>query len=102
MPAGSLMEPPVSDPNAPKARRPPTADPEPLDDPPVTCSGFHGFRQCPQCTLCPVGPTANSDMLRPPRLTAPAAASRSMTVQEFSGQKSRRIVEPQVESLPAT
>src|SRR6185436_8439093 len=54
--AGMRIEPPVSEPRAAGTSRAPTAAPEPDDEPPVTCAGFHGLRTWPVCTLWPVGP----------------------------------------------
>ena len=79
--AGILTEPPVSDPRAPKTNLPATADPDPDEDPPGACLGFHGFLQSPKCKFCPTGPLANSDMFNPPRLIAPAASNRFITVE---------------------
>ena len=41
---GWRSEPPVSVPSEPVTRRAATATPEPEDDPPGTCAGFHGLR----------------------------------------------------------
>src|SRR5437762_10839675 len=40
--AGIRIEPPVSEPSAAGTSRAATAAPEPEDEPPVTCAGFHG------------------------------------------------------------
>ena len=99
--AGRRTEPPVSEPSAPNAILPPTAAPEPLEEPPGMWAGFHGLRQSPQCSLWPVGPVANSAILSPPSVMAPASWSRARAVLSWSGTKSRRIREPQVETRPA-
>ena len=52
-------------------------------------SGFQGFRQRPKWSLWPVGPMANSAMLRWPISIAPAASNRASTVAVWSGTKSR-------------
>ena len=44
---GWRMEPPVSEPSATGARRAATTAAEPPDEPPGTCSGFHGFLVAP-------------------------------------------------------
>jgi len=49
--AGSLTEPPVSEPSAPKMSRAATAAPDPLDEPPVMHSGRQGLQQSPQWSL---------------------------------------------------
>src|ERR1700691_4136916 len=46
--AGSLTDPPVSEPRAPNASPAAIATPEPEDEPPVMCSGFHGLRHRPK------------------------------------------------------
>ncbi len=45
--AGSRIDPPVSVPIAPSARPAATATPDPLDEPPVQRSRFHGLRAWP-------------------------------------------------------
>src|SRR6476659_9398898 len=42
--AGMRIEPPVSEPSAAGTSRAATADPDPEDEPPVICAGFHGLR----------------------------------------------------------
>src|SRR5436189_852221 len=42
--AGMRIDPPVSEPSAAGTRRAATAAPEPEDEPPVICAGFHGLR----------------------------------------------------------
>ena len=42
--AGPRMEPPVHEPRAPIACPEATADPEPLEEPPVMWAKFHGLR----------------------------------------------------------
>jgi hypothetical protein len=44
--AGQRIEPPVSEPNDAWTMRPPTATPEPLDEPQGMYCGFHGLRHC--------------------------------------------------------
>src|SRR5688572_4091236 len=84
--AGWRIEPPVSEPSAPKHTRAATATPEPLEEPPLTCSTFHALRQSPKCSLCPDGLPANSDMLSVPSQIAPAARMRSTTVAVTEGR----------------
>ena len=47
MPAGERMEPHVSEPMANGTSPAATAEPEPLDDPPLHASRFHGFTPGP-------------------------------------------------------
>src|SRR5690606_15747164 len=47
--AGVRIEPPVSEPSAAGVRRAATAAPEPEDEPPVMCLGFHGLPAGPRC-----------------------------------------------------
>src|SRR5947199_4932240 len=45
--AGNRIEPPVSEPNAAKVSRAATAEPDPDDEPPVTCPWRHGLCTAP-------------------------------------------------------
>jgi hypothetical protein len=45
--AGRRIEPPVSSPNAPAHRAAAVALPEPVLDPPASCSTFQGLQGCP-------------------------------------------------------
>ncbi len=99
--AGSRIEPPVSEPSAPKTARAATAAPGPLDEPPGMCAGFHGLRTSPVISLWPVVPSANSTMLSWATSSAPAASSRASTLAVWSGTKSARMREPQAAGRPA-
>ena len=78
-----------------------TEAPEPLELPPVTRLLSQGLRQWPWWTLWPVGPAANSAMLRKPSSTTPAASSFFSTVAVVGATQSRRIALPPVEISPA-
>ena len=58
--AGCLTEPPVSVPIEPQAILAATTAPEPIEEPPGSYSGFHGFLIGGMCALKPVGLIANS------------------------------------------
>ena len=66
------MEPPVSEPNAYAHSSAATAAQEPPDEPPGTCSVFHGFFVSPNAEVSVVLPIANSSMFVLPIMTAPA------------------------------
>ena|SRR4051795_2469710 len=53
--AGWRIEPPVSEPSAPKHSRAASAAAEPLDEPPQIWAGFQGFRAIPVKVFAPVG-----------------------------------------------
>ena len=78
--AGWRIEPPVSVPVAAGARSAATAAAEPPDEPPGTCSTFHGFLTGPKAEFSLDEPIANSSMLVLPSVTMPAALRRSTTV----------------------
>src|SRR5205814_7801111 len=90
---GRRTEPPVSEPSAPKTSLAATAAPEPLEEPPGIVSGLHGLRQSPQCSLCPVGPYANSAMLSVPSCSAPAPERRCSALDVVVATQPRRIFE---------
>ena len=71
------MEPPVSEPA--------TAEPEPLDEPPVMWSVFQGLRGVPAISLWPVGPVANSTICSRATSKAPAVSSFLSAVDVMSG-----------------
>ena len=50
------MEPPVSEPVAPKQKPAATAAPDPLLEPPLMCAVFQGFLTGPKIEASPVGP----------------------------------------------
>ena len=68
--AGRRIEPPVSSASDPAQRPAATAMPEPVLDPPASCSRFHGLRGCPYGNTHVTG-DANSVMLSLPSITAP-------------------------------
>ena len=57
-----------------------TAAAEPPEEPPGTHSMFQGLRTAPKYELSFDEPMANSSMFVLPRMTAPAALQRSITV----------------------
>ena len=71
--AGPRIEPPVSEPSANGARPAATAAPEPLDEPPVKCSRFHGLRAGGHGRSNDGPPCANSCVASLPSSTAPAS-----------------------------
>ena len=84
--AGPRIEPPVSDPSVPIARPEAIAAPDPLLEPPVTWSRFHGLQAWSnRLVLGP--PNANSCMASLPRLTAPASRSRTIAVLSSAGTR---------------
>ncbi len=99
--AGSLIEPPVSEPSAAKVARDATAAPEPEEEPPVMCAGFQGLRTWPVWSLWPVGLKANSAMFSAPTCTEPAASRRARAVEVTVGRWPRRSFAPHSESSPA-
>src|SRR3984957_1067312 len=54
--AGIRIEPPVSEPSAANVTRAATAEPDPDDEPPVTCGRAKGLCTGPKWALWPVGP----------------------------------------------
>src|SRR5215831_8129268 len=72
---GPRMEPPVSEPSANGTRPAATAALEPLDEPPVKCSRFQGFRAGGHGRSKDGPPCANSWVASLPRSTAPAPRS---------------------------
>src|SRR5678815_5689958 len=82
------MEPPVSDPSAPKQRRAATAAPEPPDDPPEIRCRSHGLRTGPKWLCADVSPYANSCMFVLPTRTVPACLSRRTTSASCDGTRS--------------
>ena len=97
---GWRIEPPVSLPIAAAARSAPTAAADPPDDPPGTRERSHGFRVAKKAECSVDEPIANSSMLVLPRMTAPAASSRSITVASYGGTNRSRIFEPHVVRTP--
>src|SRR5262245_5998153 len=83
--AGPRMEPPVSEPIAHGESPAATAAPEPLDDPPVKCSRFHGLRAGGHGKSNEGPPWANSCVAALPRRIAPASYSLAVTVASAVG-----------------
>src|SRR5256884_6988492 len=98
--AGWRTEPPVSVPKEPAASPPATAAAEPPDEPPGTRARSHGLRVSWKAECSVDEPIANSSMLVLPRLTAPAASSRSITVASYGDTNRSRIFEPHVVRTP--
>src|SRR5215475_11161468 len=91
--AGPRIEPPVSEPSAAGTNPAATAAPEPLDEPPVKCSRFHGLRAGGQGRSKDGPPWANSCVASLPVSTAPAAASLVTAVASKSGTQSLEVRE---------
>src|SRR5438876_11559883 len=100
--AGSRIEPPVSEPTAPRTRPAATATPPPLEDPPAAHPGRHGFWASPWCGLSPNGPSASSVMLSLPRPTAPARRSRRTASHSRASTKYSRVLVPHEVGSPGT
>src|SRR3989344_2113582 len=77
--AGSLMDPPVSEPKAACAMLAPTAAAEPPDEPPATLVWSYGFFVTPYAEFSVEEPMANSSILVRPRKIAPSSRSFLMT-----------------------
>ena len=83
--AGIRTEPPPSLPMANGPIPDATAAAEPALDPPEVRSVFHGLRVSGKIMLWLAGLYPNSGTLVLPRMTAPAALSRSTTMSSSSG-----------------
>src|SRR5512138_2234856 len=94
------MEPPVSDPSAAKHILAATAAAEPPLLPPGTREGSQGLTVRLRPEFSVLEPIANSSRLVLPRITASAAASRSMTWASYGLLKFTRIFEAQVVGAP--
>ena len=70
------MDPPVSEPSANGTSSAATAAQLPPDEPPGTCSVFHGFLVAPKADVSVVLHMANSSMLVFPTMTQPASSRR--------------------------
>src|SRR5438876_10651629 len=99
--AGPRMEPPVSEPSANGASPAATAAPEPLDEPPVKCSRFHGLRAGGQGRSKEGPPCANSWVASLPVSTAPASYSLRTVVASAEGTLSMQTLEWPVVRIPA-
>ena len=78
--AGWRIEPPVSEPNEPKADPTAATAAEPPEEPPGTLSVFHGFRVGPYAEFSVEEPMANSSRFVLPMMTAPASFNLVTTV----------------------
>src|SRR5579884_3689446 len=98
-----MIDPDVSEPIAYGTRPAPTADPEPLDEPPDQWSRLHGVFPGPWSeasgNLYPP-PPASSTMPSLAASTAPAAPSRSTTAASKSNTWSRKGGAPHVVGAP--
>src|SRR6266571_1919707 len=100
--AGRRIEPPVSEPSAPKASRAANATPEPDDEPPAQWPTFHGFCASPWWALSPKGPRASSVMFSLPSVIAPARARRATAVHSTGDTKYSAVFVPQLDGSPGT
>src|SRR3954470_14208282 len=92
--AGLRTDPPVSEPSEAGIRPAASAAPEPLDEPPVKCSRFHGLRAGGHGRSNEGPPCANSCVCSLPSNTAPASASMRVVVASLSGMLSMQILDP--------
>src|SRR5699024_11057933 len=99
---GRRMEPAASAPSAAKARYPATAAALPPLEPPADVPGTRGLRTGPYQGLSPVTPQAYSFICSLPRMTQPAARSRSTTVASWGATTSRWVRDPSVVTSPLT
>ena len=77
---GSLIDPPVSEPNAQGTKFAATAAAEPPDEPPGTLFKFHGLCVILKAEFSVELPIANSSMLSFPRLIIPSSFNFFTTV----------------------
>src|SRR5262245_36740181 len=98
--AGLRTEPPVSSPSVNAQSAAAVAIPEPDDDPPGSCSTFHGLHGWPNGN-CRVPPRANSVRLSLPSSTPPAARSLATTVASAVAGAALGIREPIVVGRPS-
>ena len=98
---GWRMEPPVSEPRAKKVSPAATAAHEPPEDPPGTCSVFHGFFVDPNQDVSVVLPIANSSIFVLPSRIAPAFLRFSAASAEYGGTNPLKILELHVVSIPS-
>src|SRR5213075_2786727 len=94
--AGCRIEPPVSDPSAPKAAFAATAAAEPPLDPPGTRDKSHGLRVIFIAEFSVDEPMANSSRLVLPNGIAPAARNLRITVASYSARYPCRIFDAHV------
>src|SRR3972149_6313945 len=94
------MDPPPSVPRASGPSPAATAAPAPELEPPGVMSGCQGLRVAPKSGLSARLLWPNSGVLVLPRITAPAALSRSTAIASSSGTKSAKMREPPVVTIP--
>ena len=98
--AGIRMEPPPSLPVAMVQRPAARAAPAPPLEPPGEWLVFQGLRQGSLTLFSVVPDCPNSGVLVFPRTIAPAALTRSTTMESISGVRSRNRYEPRVVGMP--
>src|SRR5919198_3090780 len=86
--AGPRIEPPVSEPSASGTRPAATAAPDPDEEPPVKCTGFHGFRAGGHGRSNDGPAWAISCVASLPSSTAPASYSFAVAVASLPGTRS--------------
>src|SRR5687768_1432625 len=99
--AGLRIEPPVPVPIVAGTKPAAVAAPEPLDEPPVKCSRFHGLRAGGHGRSKHGPPVANSCVESLPMNTPPAARSFCATTASALATLSVRIFECAVVGRPA-
>ena len=86
---------PVSVPSAATHSSAVTAAADPPEDPPGIRSVSHGLRVTPNAEFSVELPIANSSIFNRPKMIAPAARNRSMTVASYGEIKLPRIFDAQ-------
>jgi hypothetical protein len=98
--AGPRIEPPVSEPSDAGMRPDASAAPEPLEEPPVKCSRFHGLRAGGHGRSNDGPPCANSCVTSLPSMIPPASTRRCVVAASSDGTLSMAIFEPPVVIVP--
>ena len=98
--AGIRMEPPPSLPVAMVQSPAAKAAPAPPLEPPGVRSVFQGLRHGSLTLFSVVPDCPNSGVLVLPRTIAPAAFTRSTTIESISGTRSRNRADPSVVGMP--
>src|SRR5688500_18727843 len=93
---GTLVEPPVSVPNAKGINPPATATADPPLEPPDILSNEYGFFESPYKIFLPVIPAANSFKLFVPIKIEPAFFIRFITVESNLDIRFKDILDPAV------
>src|SRR5688500_3739180 len=96
MAAGWRIEPPVSEPIAPRHIRAASAAALPPEEPPGTRSVSHGFRVGPNALFSVELPIANSSRFVFPTMIAPASSSFRVTVASYGERKFASIFDEHV------